>query len=579
MIGPNRLLRNLRRSSSRTRYRSRLCLDYLEERTLPASVFVVPLTVPEDATHFHSIADAAAAAGTNGLVTVESGTDSSGPLAHILGDGVTIQGDPSVQPSDLTSYDLGIDASNITLTHMHLGRVGFGISAQFATISHCLIQDGDLVAGGGISALPLRLLISQSVFDQGGLQIRAALGGNNPQVTAVDNVFNPGVVTIDLAACAILRGNQFVGGFGTPVVLGSALTSTAPTVIQDNEILLSTPGITAIEINTASDNFVNVLNNRIYTDYGGTAIEINDMSNAHVFIQGNDLQGNRVGVSVNASNPFGTNVDLGSSFGSLGGNDFRGFTSPATSTAAAISFATTSTLALSAENNIFSAGVDPNSVINDATHGSYTGAGTIDVGSPLSQAQAFVQTLYNHVLRRTGSLPELVAWTNLLASAGQSAVETGILHSPESLGRIVDDLYMRLLGRQSDPIGRNNGVGFLASGGSIEQLEDLILTSPEYTGQNANWVQSLYLNVLDRPGSDAEVAAWNNAEPTLGLAAIAAAFTSSAEARAVATVADYRTFLHRTPTAGEVMVVTGLPLDLLGIENFLLLSPEYYSNG
>jgi hypothetical protein len=61
MIGPNRLLRNLRRSSSR-----RLCLEYLEERTLPASVFVVPVTVPVDATHFHSMADAAAAAGTNG---------------------------------------------------------------------------------------------------------------------------------------------------------------------------------------------------------------------------------------------------------------------------------------------------------------------------------------------------------------------------------------------------------------------------------------------------------------------------------------------------------------------------------
>jgi hypothetical protein len=236
-------------------------------------------------------------------------------------------------------------------------------------------------------------------------------------------------------------------------------------------------------------------------------------------------------------------------------------------------------IALSARNNIFSAGVDPNSVINDATHGSLTGAGTIDVGSPLSQAQAFIQTLYNHVLRRTGSIEELIPWTNLLASQGQAAVVAGILHSPESLGRIVDDLYMRLLGRQTDSIGRNNWIGFLASGGSVEQLEDLILTSPEYIGQNANWVQSLYLNVLDRLGTAAEVAAWNNAAPTLGVTAVAVAFTNSAEARAVATVADYRTFLHRPPTPGEVMVVTAMPLDLLGIENFLLLSAEYYENG
>ena len=201
------------------------------------------------------------------------------------------------------------------------------------------------------------------------------------------------------------------------------------------------------------------------------------------------------------------------------------------------------------------------------------------MGSPLSQAQAFVQTLYNHVLRRTGSIEELIPWTNLLASQGQAAVVAGILHSPESLGRIVDDLYMRLLGRQTDSIGRNNWIGFLASGGSVEQLEDLILTSPEYIGQNANWVQSLYLNVLDRLGTAAEVAAWNNAAPTLGVTAVAVAFTNSAEARAVATVADYRTFLHRPPTPGEVMVVTAMPLDLLGIENFLLLSAEYYENG
>jgi hypothetical protein len=573
-------LRNLRRSFSRTGYRSRLCLEYLEERTLPANVFVVPMTVPVDATHFHSMADAAAAAGTNGLVTVEPGAEEGlGPIPDILADGVTIQGDPSVQPSALGAYSLGIGANHITLTHMHLYQVNFTSgSARFTTISHCLIS-GSLQPGG--SVLPQEVLISQNVFDGGNL----SLGGDNADVTAVDNVFNQGALSVFTSAAAIVRGNRFVGDNSgiPPVGMLDAGTSAAPVVFQDNEILLSNPGIIAIQIDLAGDNGVNVLNNRIYTSYLGTAIKIDDNIGdfGRVLIQGNDLQGNRVGVSVTTTNPSpsGTSVDLGSSLGSLGGNDFRGFTSPATSTDAAISFSVPSMIALSARNNIFSAGVDPNSVINDATHGSHTGSGTIDVGSPLSQAQAFVQTLYNHLLRRTGSLEELVPWTNLLVSAGQPAVVTGILHSPESLGRIVDDLYMRVLGRQSDPIGRNDWIGFLASGGSVEQLEDVFLTSPEYIGQNANWVQSLYLNVLDRPGSDAEVAAWNNAEPTLGLTAIATAFTSSAEARAVATVSDYRTFLHRTPTAGEVMVVTGLPLDLLGIENFLLLSPEYYSNG
>jgi hypothetical protein len=474
------------------------------------------------------------------------------------------------------AYNLEMGADHITLTHMHLATVSFvsGLG-RFTTISHCLITG---VVRPGASGLPQEVLISQNLFDHGFL----SLDGDNADVTAVDNVFNQGGLSDSSNGDAVFRGNQFVGGDAElgAVAFQFAGTSAAPVVFQDNEILLTTPGITAIQIDLVGHTSVNVLNNRIYTGYNGTAININEdngTDQARVLIQGNDFQGNRVGVSFTTGSIPSSNrvVDLGS----LGGNDFRGFTSPATSTAAAISFSASSMMTLNARNNIFSAGVDPNSLINDATHGSSTGAGTIDVSTPLSQAQAFVQTLYNHVLGRTASRNELSPWVRFLAARGQPAVVDGILYSPESLGRIVDGLYTRLLDRDADPSGLNEWTSFLAAGGSVEEVENIFVTSPEYLSKNTNWVGSLYNNILNRPGMDQEISAWTSVLPSLGLSAVASAFTHSTEAGYLDAIGIFRAFLHRAPTPAEVTQFVAMPINLLGLEHFVLGSPEYFANG
>ena len=64
------------RSSHRLhpRLRQRPYLEALESRTLPASVFVVPLASPPDSSHFHSLQDAVEAAGSGGTVVVQAGT-------------------------------------------------------------------------------------------------------------------------------------------------------------------------------------------------------------------------------------------------------------------------------------------------------------------------------------------------------------------------------------------------------------------------------------------------------------------------------------------------------------------------
>src|SRR5262249_19178418 len=141
----------------------------------------------------------------------------------------------------------------------------------------------------------------------------------------------------------------------------------------------------------------------------------------------------------------------------------------------------------------------------------------IFVNPSLDAGRAFVQALYDEVLGRTGTLAELDPWVSLLNNQGQAAVATAILHSNEALGRIVDRFYLRFLGRVSDAGGRAGWIGFLQHGGTEEQVESLFLSSPEYISHiNVDYVQSLYLNILGRPGSSGELAAWNTNIQNLG---------------------------------------------------------------
>jgi hypothetical protein len=240
----------------------------------------------------------------------------------------------------------------------------------------------------------------------------------------------------------------------------------------------------------------------------------------------------------------------------------------------------TSTSTFSAQQNLFRAGIDPNTVISDGLHGAQLGNGNIDVGNPLSPGRSFVQALYNEVLGRTGQLAELDPWVGLLNSQGQQAVVNGILRSSEALGRIVDAFYLRFLGRASDPGGRAGWTSFLQSGNTEEQLETAFLTSAEYISHvNTDYVQSLYLNILGRTGSSAELAAWYSNIQSLGLRGIANGFVTSPENRLNTLRGYFQTFLHRTPADSELTPIISLPLDLLSLEALVLSSTEYFANG
>src|SRR5262249_5994674 len=135
--------------------------------------------------------------------------------------------------------------------------------------------------------------------------------------------------------------------------------------------------------------------------------------------------------------------------------------------------------------------------------------------------------------------------------------------------------YIRFLGRQSDTAGRNAWINILQHGASLESVEAGFITSPEYVSHiDTDFVQSLYINLLGRTGSAAELALWNNSVQSLGLAGIANAFLTSQEYRGDNVSADFQLFLHRSPSPTETSAFVGLATDLLGIEAAVLSSPE-----
>jgi hypothetical protein len=569
------------------RRRYQLSLEALEDRLAPANVFVVPVSQASDVTHLYTLADAAAAAGAGGVVTIEPGAspDLNQPVV-VTQNGITIQGDPNVPGSILPAYDLKVLTSHVTLTNLNLASVQFGnlpgdSTAAFNTVSKCVI--GQVIEYGFVLTLTQNTITGNAKF--------AADYTHGAGQIITNNTFTsiaPMILEVDYSLGAtgtVISQNTFYGNTFGQVAIDLFNCQNA-CVVANNVISLTGDSSTGIRVQQTGDNFssVRIQNNQIDTHRvsGGIGIDMmvfrGDLNHSVALLEGNDFHNNAVGVAL-----FGNSQDLnglgaidmgGGPLGSRGGNSFRGFTSAATIDAAAIVVSHSRTDVVSAQQNMFTAGVVPASVV-------FMDQGFIDLLNPLTSQQSFVQALYNEVLGRTGILAELNAWVSVLNAQGRGAVANGILHSNEALGRIVDQLYLRFLGRQSDAAGRDGWIRFLQNGGTEEQVETLFLTSSEYISHiNVDYVQSLYMNILGRTASGQELAQWNNNIQNLGgLSGVANAFTRSSENRLNTLRMDFQTFLHRTPADSELTPLVNTSLDLLSLESAVLSSAEFFSNG
>jgi hypothetical protein len=568
------------------RCRARLNVEALEGRLVPASVFVVPLNVIPDGAHFHRLADAIVVAGMNGTVTIEPGTTPDNTNVNVNQQGITIQGDPNVSGSILSAYSINVVANGVVLTNMQLANVQFGGGFNATAITKCLINNiVELGSGAGNGG---------STITQNVITGAVALNGNTNTSTndlVANNIlssFAPVILSVSTGAGDVISSNQFFGDGANQVAILAVNTGSAamPTTVANNTITLIGAGTVGVSV-TQQTLFtaVSVVNNAVNTggQGQGVVVQMNAAGSVRVIVQGNEFHNNAIGVTVRGDGVSSAlNVDLGGGlFNSLGGNNFRGFLNTGTTANAAILLLSTPINAtLFAQRNMFNAAITPTNVINDRTHGSATGTGNIDVGNALSPPRAFVQALYNELLGRTGSLSELDGWVTIFNQRGQPAVVNGILRSTESLGRIVDTFYLRFLGRNSDSAGRAGWVQFLQRGGTLEAMTTAFVTSTEYINRiNVDYVQSLYISILGRTGSQSELAAWNNNIQSLGLVGIANGFSNSTEYRSNFVFSFFVTFLHRVPSPTEVSNIVAMTGDILSLQAFVLNSAEYFNNG
>jgi hypothetical protein len=572
-----------------------LYLESLEERAVPASVFLVPLTTATDSAHFHTLAAAQTAAGAGGLITIEPGSQPESSVA-ITQSGLTIRGDPNISGSTLLPFDAQVQANNVSLTNLHLGSVTLSANVNHTILVGSLVRD---ITDPGSTANSGQFFINQNMIT-GTISLAGNSGGANTADNVSDNTISgpgPAVLTLTNADNTQILNNHFIVPLDNSVHEVVIHSNSQGVIVANNLFELAAGAANPVFMqvqNTggAGDQLSITIRNNVFRGGGSAGIGLDldvtpDPSHFTARIEGNDFNGLNLGVRIfgagtSAGDNAQGNIDLGGGSttlgASLGGNNFHGYTG----LDVAIMLQNTPNNAgnvIFAQRNIFPNGVSPGLFIRDATHGSGTGA---ILATSLDANHSYVQALYNDLLGRTGQLSELDPWVVVLnnPAQGRSALVNGILRSSESLGRIVDRLYLRYLGRASDPGGRAAFISLLQNGTSLEDVEAMFVSSPEYlTRITSDYVQSLYINLLGRTGSQSELVPWYNALGQLGLLGVAKSFTHAFEHRLNFARTLYQQFLHRTPSNAEISPLASSGTDLLGMEVFVLTSDEFSNRG
>jgi hypothetical protein len=557
-----------------------------------------------------------------GLIQNPGGLPSSGPSGGAL----LFTADGTIAGSAVVEVSSGF---NVLSNQFLNGLVRFDGTADVLTDSTLVNQSGHSVTALLIvdASIGSSTFVSDNVFDL------SNSGGDGVEYNNL--TFNQVAVVTDQ-----LIGNTFVGSGEAIDDVGALVGLT----IQDNTIsLFPLSGIAVINLSSASgiqntqvigntinlsgansiailvapaqsDESVFISGNQISAGASGTGLSILPL-NLGLFggppqvidavVQGNDFHNNGTGVKIRNGGKTGATsatVDLGGgSLGSLGGNDFRGFTAPATAGSGAVVLNTFSSSdgVVTAQKDSFAAGVDPQSVVWDGSKSA--GLANVDVSNNLTGNAAFVAALYADLLKRAGDTSSPNDAGGLIAALNsgaltQAAAASALVHSTEALDVQVDGLYLKLLGRPSDAPGRAGFVSFMQSGGSLEQVVAFIVSSPEYaalTGSDTGFVQSLYTNLLGRTGADSEVAGYLAALPSQGRAGVALDFLRSPEFRTnvvdqfysgtpapTSVAALFPPLLHRAgATTAEVNGYVASGLSVLDIETAFISSPEFLVDG
>lgn len=244
---------------------------------------------------------------------------------------------------------------------------------------------------------------------------------------------------------------------------------------------------------------------------------------------------------------------------------------------------------------LIASGSEPTDVVAGGSNALwFTEPGSNAIGrfAGLSPEERAVQSLYVDGLDRVGSIAELDAWAANLPAGATSlsqAVASGVESSAEARDSLVKSQYVEFLGRPAQNGEELGWVAGLLAGQTEEQVLSQILGDPSHeffdraqtliasNDLNANYVQALYLLLLGRSGSQAEVAGWVNALESNALSRkdVALSFLNGSEYRTVAVKADYIDQLHRSGSAAEIAGWVNSPLDLFSVRVGVKSSVEH----
>jgi streptogramin lyase len=137
------------------------------------------------------------------------------------------------------------------------------------------------------------------------------------------------------------------------------------------------------------------------------------------------------------------------------------------------------------------------------------GTGNPDVST------AEVTGLYNIILGRAPDAPGLAGWVGALKDGSLTLTQeaTFFLDSTEYESRAITSYYEDFLGRTPAPSEVAGWVDYMQAGHSEEQVAQLFLAGAPYSAlhpTNADFIESIYGNVLGRAASALEVLGWEN---------------------------------------------------------------------
>lgn len=120
----------------------------------------------------------------------------------------------------------------------------------------------------------------------------------------------------------------------------------------------------------------------------------------------------------------------------------------------------------------------------------------------LSQNEAYVASLYAYLLQREPDPAGFAHWVGVLNAAPDlqtmNEVYRAFVQGDEYLKDVVASQYKEVLGRSPDPGGEASWLEQLKKGLSPDEMRNLLLASPEYQQKHPNYVADLYKHLLNR---------------------------------------------------------------------------------